>query len=241
MTTKKQKSFDAELDDLLEGVELPSDDDIKHETHIKKNSDSKKAFYQTDAGQKHKELVKLKTNSLENLAKRAEQMREERGVPCKFISPECHEFSFRSAGEANEHFGKNVAIHIPATGAKRIQRREFKNWIVVRDDGSATKIEISKLKDEVKSKVNPPKKIKKERDMTAWAEKMEAWRNSKEGKAQKKNKKDIAKTMGKKNSQRIMTPDGEFESLTLAAGFYGIGKASMSQRLKSHPDKYWKV
>lgn len=238
MATKKSKSFDSELDDLLAGIELPSDDDVRHETHMKKVSDSKKSFYQTDAGKKHKEIVKQKTNSPENLAKRAEQMRDERGVPCKFISPEFQEYSFRSAGEANEHFGKNVAIHIPATGAKRVQRREFKNWIVVRDDGSSSEVEIDRLKDEVKLKLHP---LKKERDIKAWSEKMEAWRNSKEGKAQKKNKKEVAKTMGKKNSQRIMTPDGEFDSLTLAAEFYGIGKASMSQRLKDHSDKYWKI
>jgi hypothetical protein len=241
MMTTKKKSFNTELDDLLEGLELPTDKDIRQDTHNAKVSHAKKLFYQTVAGQKHKELVKTKSNSPENLAKRAEQMREERGVPCKFISPNGQEFSFRSAGEAGEHFGQGVSKHVPLSGAKRITRRELKNWIVVRDDGSATKTEINKLKNEVKLNLNPPKKIKKERDMAAWAEKMEAWKNSKEGKAEKKKSKDRAKIMGKKNSQKVMTPDGEFDSLTLAAEFYGIGKASMSQRLRDHPSKYWKV
>jgi hypothetical protein len=238
MMATKKKSFNAELDDLLEGLDLPTDEDIRQDTHNAKVSHAKKVYYQTVAGQRHKERISQITNSPENIAKRVEQMREERGVPCKFISPTGQEFSFRCASEANEHFGKNVAIHIPATGAKRVQRREFKNWIVVRDDGSSSEGEIDRLKDEVKLKLHP---LKKERDIKAWSEKMEAWRNSKEGKAQKKNKKEVAKTMGKKNSQRIMTPDGEFDSLTLAAEFYGIGKASMSQRLRDHPSKYWKV
>ena len=38
MATKKQKSFDAELDHLLEGLELPSNDEMREETRIEKIS-----------------------------------------------------------------------------------------------------------------------------------------------------------------------------------------------------------
>ena len=112
MATKNSKSFNAELDDLIAGLELPTDEEIRQSTHNTKVSQAKKLFYQTDAGQKHKELVRQKINNPEILARRAEQMREERGVPCRFISPDGQEFLFRSAGEANEHFGKSVAIHL---------------------------------------------------------------------------------------------------------------------------------
>jgi len=238
MATKKQKSFDAELDDLLSVLDLPSDDDIKHETHKEKNSQAKKLFYQTDAGQKHKELVSKNTKSPENIARLRKQNREERGVPCIFISPVGIEHKFQSAGEASEFFNANVSIHIPKKGAKRIQRRDFKNWIVIRADGSASIEDIDKLKLEVKLKLSP---LKKERDVSAWVEKMEAWRNSKEGKKQKKNQQTVAKTMGKKNAKAIMTPDGKFESQAEAAKFYGIGTAAMSQRLRDQSDKYWKI
>lgn len=238
MATKKQKSFNSELDDLLDSLDLPADEKVRHETHMEKVRQAKLAFYNTPAGQRHRELVGKNLNSTEVLAKRAEQMREERGVPCMFISPDGQEFTFGSAGEASEHFNKNVSIHIPTKGAKRIQRRDFKNWIVVRLDGSATTQEISKLKEEVYLKLNPPKK---ERDTAAWATKMENWRGSLAGKNDKKKRKEVAKTMGKKNARAIMTPDGKFESQAEAAKFYRIGTASMSQRLRDHPDKYWKI
>jgi len=235
---KKPKSFNAEIDSLLEGLELPSDADLRHETHKEKIKQSKLAFYATPAGQQHKELIKKTTNSPENLAKKAERMRNDRGIPCMFISINGQEFKFRSAGEASEYFGKNVSIHIPLKGAKRIQRNELRNWIVVRLDGSATKEEINKLKEEVQLKINPPKKA---RDIEAWKKKMNQWRKSPAGKNDKKKRQESARSMGKKNSRAIMTPDGQFESQAAAAKFYGINTASMSQRLRDHPSKYWKV
>lgn len=45
--------------------------------------------------------------------------------------------------------------------------------------------------------------------------------------------------MGKSNSKILITPDGEFESLTKAAEFYGINKSSMSQRVRDKPEFYF--
>ena len=231
-------NFNKKIENLFADINLPSDEEIARETHAEKIRQSKLAFYKTPAGQKHKEVVKQKTNSPENLAKRAEQMREERGVPAKFISPAGDELVFRSGGEANEYFGENVAIHIPLSGAKRIERKHLKNWIVVRLDNSATPQEIAKLKTEVQIRLNPPKK---ERDIEAWKQKMEEWRNSEEGQNELNRRKTVAKAMGKKNSRPIMTPDGTFDSSADAARFYGITTGSMSQRLRDHPKKYYRI
>ena len=39
----------------------------------------------------------------------------------------------------------------------------------------------------------------------------------------------------------VLTPDGEFESITDAAEFYGITQQSMSERIQKHPEKYQRI
>ena len=232
------KHLNDKLNDLFLDLDLPSDAEIRSETHKKKVSQAKLAFYQTPAGEQHRKLVSQTTLRPENIARLKKQNREERGVPSMFISPDGKEHKFQSGGEVNEFFGFNAAVHVPLKGAKRVERKELKNWIVIRLDGSATNDQIEKLKQQVYLKLNP---VNKERDIEAWANKMESWRQSEAGKQEKIQRKEIAKTMGKKNARPIMTPDGQFESQALAAKFYGINSGSMSQRVRDHPSKYYKI
>jgi len=230
--------FNKKVEDLFADLDLSSDEELARETHREKVRQAKLAYYNTPAAETQRNAVKEKFKDKEWLAVRNERIREEHGVPSKFISPTGEEFIFRSGGEANEHFGENVAIHIPLSGAKRIERKHLKNWIVVRLDNSATPQEIAKLKEEIKLRINPPKK---ERDVEAWKQKMEDWRNSEEGKKYKETRKAVAKAMGKKNARPIMTPDGRFDSQADAARFYGITTGTMAGRMRDHSDKYYKI
>ena len=171
-------------------------------------------------------------------ANRPAQNRLDRGVEFKMISPTGEEFIFRWAKEADEFFKFKVSHLIPLKGAKSLERRKLRNWIIVRLDGSASNEEIEQLKAIVEQKVNPTKKV---RDNKAWAKKMENWRNSEDGKKYNKKRKSIAYKMGKKNSQPIMTPDGEFESARAAARYYKITRGSMASRMRHNPDKYYKI
>ena len=235
------ENLNKKLDDLFADLELPTDGEIKAETHRAKVSEAKKAFWKSPKGLKEKELQKSgKKGWLKNsvLKSRTETMLKDRGVGSRWISPEGKEYTFNTISETNQFFKTNAAIHVPLKGARRCQRRKFKNWIVIRLDNSASPQEIQKLKDEVKLKLNPPRK---ERDIEAWKKKMEKWRNSPKGKEEKKQRKATAKLMGKKNAIPIMTPDGIFESSREAAKFYGIASGSMAQRLKDKPKLYYKI
>ena len=73
-----------------------------------------------------------------------------------------------------------------------------------------------------------------------WQDKMDAWRNTDEG---KEFRKQLAIRTGIRasisNSKCVITPDGEFVSLTQAAKFYNITLGSMESRMKYHPDLYY--
>lgn len=224
---------------MFEGFELPSDEDVRKDTHREKVSIAKKAYYESPLADSHRKAVKDKFSDKEWLAARNQKMREDRGVPIKFISPTGEELMFQSGGEADEHFGFHVSHLIPLQGAKRMERRKLKNWIVIRLDGTANPSEIQKLKEIVQRKINPPKNP---RNIEAWKKKMADWRGTPEGKKHLKERgeKSAAK-ISKANSQPIMTPDGEFPSQSKAAEYYGITKGSMAGRMREHPDKYYKI
>lgn len=50
---------------------------------------------------------------------------------------------------------------------------------------------------------------------------------------------DILKEKAKKRQNKIMTPDGEFESRKAAAEFYKIDPTQINARIKKWPDKYY--
>jgi hypothetical protein len=73
-----------------------------------------------------------------------------------------------------------------------------------------------------------------------WKDKMDSWRQTPEGQEHLVKKSILTREMGKKNSRAVQTlNDGEFPSVRIAAEFYKIGTASMSQRIKDHNDLYW--
>ena len=63
MANKKQKSFNAELDDLIAGLELPSEADLKNETRSKKIGDKNRGRKLPPTSDSHRE--KKKTVMLE--------------------------------------------------------------------------------------------------------------------------------------------------------------------------------
>lgn len=65
MATKKQKSFDAELDDLLAGLDLPSDEDVKRETTGNKIAENNKRTWANSAV-KEKRQTAIKKAKQEN-------------------------------------------------------------------------------------------------------------------------------------------------------------------------------
>jgi len=46
------------------------------------------------------------------------------------------------------------------------------------------------------------------------------------------------KRLGDARRRKLQTPDGLFESMKIAAEFYGIGISTMSERIRKYPDKY---
>lgn len=46
------------------------------------------------------------------------------------------------------------------------------------------------------------------------------------------------KRLGNARRRKLQTPDGLFESMKIAAEFYGINLSTMSERIRKHPDKY---
>ena len=72
MATKKSKSFNAELDGLLEGLDLPSDDELRKETGYAKSSESK-------TGQKRSDEQKVNMSSWQKGKPKEEATKEKIG------------------------------------------------------------------------------------------------------------------------------------------------------------------
>lgn len=79
------------------------------------------------------------------------------------------------------------------------------------------------------------------KDFEAYGKKMQEWWASEESATHREKHVSRTQKMGRKNAKLIMTPDGEFPSLTKAAEFYGITKGSMSTRMKYYPEKYYYI
>lgn len=73
-----------------------------------------------------------------------------------------------------------------------------------------------------------------------WQSKMDKWRQSESG---QKTIKEVGKktsiSMKGKNNKIIITPDGEFASLTEASLHYKICKRTLSERIEYYPDQYY--
>lgn len=72
MATKKQKSFNAELDDLLYGLELPSDDELRKQTGYAKSAESHR-------GQKRSSEQKVNMSSWQKGKHKAEEQKKKIG------------------------------------------------------------------------------------------------------------------------------------------------------------------
>lgn len=168
---------------------------------------------------------------------RTNRLREERSTPFCLIWPNGETQHFSGAAEASEHFGC-AWLHTPDRGVKIVKRRQFKNCIVYRLDEDVYPNEIAQAQKQVEDKINPKSKP---RDVDAWVEKMKKWRKTEQGQQELVKRREAAQAMGKGNAKPIMTPDGKFSSSTEAAGYYGITKGSMAQRLRDHPDKYYRI
>jgi hypothetical protein len=73
-----------------------------------------------------------------------------------------------------------------------------------------------------------------------WQSQMDKWRQSESG---QKTIKEVGKktsiSMKGKNSKIIITPAGEFASLTEASLYYKICKRTLSERMEYYPDQYY--
>jgi len=234
------RDYNKEIDDLLKDVVLPSDDEIKHDTHRAKNSLASKRRWQGAKGRERRQKQDAYNKSgkaKKFYEQRAEALRKERAHPFRLIFPDGTVRNFKGHHEALKEFGSenwNKGI-LPRTGAKRIERRRFKNCVIHRTDIMVDQKYVDKLVKEAYLKVNPPKK---KRDNKAWAEKMEAWRKSKKGQRYLKNA-PTKGTQNLKNARRIMTPKGEFASATQAVKAYGVNPCTIRDWLKRKPKEFY--
>jgi hypothetical protein len=233
----KEKDFNQQIQDQFKNLELPTEEEIKHDTHRLKNSIAHKLYHMTPRGKAQVEKTMKILNSPKNIAKKTQLMREQRGYPFKIIFPDGKEKHFKGHFEAKEYFGGEWnSMILPTLGAKRIERKKFKNCIVHRTDIIVDKAYLEKLKEIVRLKVNPPKK---KRDYKAWAEKMKIFRTH--------NKKyhdmlvKSARSMGKKNSRKVQTPRGMFDSQKLTAEAYGVHHCTIRDWMRKKPKEFYFV
>ncbi|MDB4337142.1 hypothetical protein N9991_00170 [bacterium] len=79
------------------------------------------------------------------------------------------------------------------------------------------------------------------KDFEAYSKKMQEWWSSEASTTHREKHVSRTQKMGKKNAKPIMTPDGEFPSLTKASEFYGITKGSMKTRMSYYPENYYYI
>lgn len=230
----KKKDYNQQVQDQFKNLELPTEEEIKHDTHYLKVSIAKKRFWRTPKGKIEKEKMSQRIKDPENLKKIIERNRK-RGFPFKIIFPDGKEKHFKGHFEAIQYFGGEWNSNIiPTLGAKRIERKKFKNCIVHRTDVLVDKLYLEKLKEIVRLKVNPPRK---KRDIKAWAKKMKAFRTN--------NKKyhnmlvNSARSMGKKNARKVQTPRGIFNSQKLTAEAYGVHHCTIRDWMRKKPKEFY--
>jgi len=209
------KDYNWEIDNLLKDVVLPTDDEIKHDTHRMKNSLANKRRWTGAKGRQTRQQMNTYINSAKGKKDRADKGKKNQALksyPFRIIFPDGTVRNFKGHYEAIKEFGSenwNPGI-LPTKGAKRIERKAFKNCVIHRTDIMVDQKYVDKLVKEAYLKVNPPKK---KRDHKAWAEKMEAWRKSRKGKAFL-NSSPTKGTQNLKNARQIQTPKGVFDSAT---------------------------
>lgn len=234
-----KKNFSDLIEDQFKDISLPTDEEIRKDTLKTRQSTIKKLWWNhTAEGKLEKRKLIERIKQPENLKKLIERNRE-RGFPFKIIFPDGKEKFFKGHFEAKEYFGNewNTAI-LPTVGAKRIQRKKYKNCIVHRTDVLVDKEFLEKLKKEVEIRVNPPRIP---RDHKLWAKKMKKWRDSKEGKVVMKKRNDKMKRimLKAKPGQSVITPLGEFKNWKIAASAHKIKPMTLRNRMRDASRFYY--
>ena len=239
------KDFNKKIDDYLNNVELPSDEEIKHDTHIEKNRRGSKRFWSSAKGKALRKEIVVKTFTPEYKAKLGQSNRENYQYPFRIYFPNGTVKDYTGHDAIEKEVGKENwnRMILPSEGAKRIQRREFKNCVIHRTDIKVDQEYVKKLVKIADIKANHSRKDgvpRRKRDVKAWSEKMKKFWKTKEGKAKLKKKYD--KLRGRPllaNARRIMTPKGEFASAKFASEAYGVHGCTIRDWLKRKPKEFY--